>query len=130
MLKEKINKTFLELYKNKEFEKKSLLSLIKGEIDSFEKDKKKEMKDEEIIAILKIYIKNAKDSFNYTKKESYLEEAKFYETFLPELIEISIVEKEVKDLKEKGFNFWMIMKTLKEKYPWKLDLAKVSELAK
>lgn len=130
MFKEKIQNKFLEFYKNKEFVKKNLLSLIKWEIDSFEKDKKREMKDEEIIAILKIYIKNSEESFKLSWKQELFQEAELLKSFLPNLIEESIVIKEIEDLKKEWNNFWMIMKKMKERYPWQLDLGKVSELAK
>jgi len=62
-LKEKINKDYIEAFKAKNTEKKNLLSVIKGEIQTIEKNTSVEnLSDEDVTKILNKTVKSLKET--------------------------------------------------------------------
>lgn len=89
-IKEQIEKDFLEAYKSHEELKVSVLRMLKSSIKNAEIDKKTELNDSDVIAVLKKEIKQRKDSIEAYKEagraESVEQESKEMEllsSYLP-----------------------------------------------
>ncbi len=107
-LKEKIQADFKEAFKNKETERKSVLSMLNSEIKNKEIElgkQEKGLSDEEVISVIQKAVKQRKDSAQQYKqggREELVEkeeaEIKVLETYLPKQLgddEIETVVKEV-----------------------------------
>ena len=118
------------------------LRLITSEIKRFEVDNRSEVKDKDVISILKKMSKQRKDSIEAFEKanrndliENELNEIKVIEMFLPKqmdedetilIIKNIIQENNYASLKEMG----ALMKIIKEKYTGKIDMGLVGKIAK
>lgn len=117
---EKIKKDFIDAMKNKNIKKKTLLWLIKSEIDLIEKERK--ATDADAIKSIKKLLKWINDSLNYKKEDTdLLNEKEILEKYLPkELSKDEIIKILNENFKENN-NIWLIMKYFKENYEWRID---------
>jgi len=90
-IKDQIEKNYIDAYKSREELKISVLRLVKSALKNEEISKKKELSEDEVIAVLKREAKQRKDSIEEFKKGNKLEAAKkegselsIIESYLPE----------------------------------------------
>ena len=107
-LKEKINADFMSAMREKNVVVKNLLSVIKGEIQTIEKNTKVEaLSDEEIVKILNKSVKSIKE----TADENMSIELGVLESYLPKMLSREEITDKIKQLKESGVdNIGGIMK--------------------
>lgn len=89
-LKEKINRDFLEAYKNKEMNKKTFLGVLKGAIQTQE-GKMVESTDENVLKVVKSFEKGIKETIEVKRKmgenvDEQIAELSYLESYLPELM--------------------------------------------
>jgi uncharacterized protein YqeY len=114
-LKEKINKDYLEAFKAKNTVAKNLLSVIKGEIQTIEKNTGVEiLSDEDITKILNKSVKNLKEtlaSVSSEKAESVQLELNIVEAYLPKQLSVEEIQSKIDALVASGVkNMGQIMK--------------------
>lgn len=118
-LKEKISKDYIEAFKAKNAISKSLLSTVKGEITTQEKNLMvSNLPDEEVIKILNKFAKNLKENvriLSETSNTSALDSAKselvIVESYLPKEMSREEIRNKVKELINSGAtNIGAIMK--------------------
>lgn len=126
LLKEKINKDFMEAFKNKEMDKKNFLGLLKGEIQN-EISRSGKDDDGTVLGI----VKKMEKSLKQTNTEESLIELSYLEPYLPQLMgeeEITtIVEKLIS---EGNDNIGSIMKVFNIEHSGKADNKLVSQVIK
>lgn len=90
-LKEQIEHDFIDAYKNREELKISVLRLVKSALKNEEISKRKELTEDEVVAVLKREAKQRKDSIEEFRKADKLEAAQkeesellIIESYLPE----------------------------------------------
>ena len=137
MLKEKINNDYMIAFKNKQSTAKTVLSVIKGEIQTQEKkDNVQHLSDENVLKIINKMVKSLKETLTGLSKMSGREELtqqtkdelSIMETYHPkELTSDEINEKLDKIIASGANNIGMIMK---EFVNLPVDKKIVSELAK
>jgi uncharacterized protein YqeY len=119
MLKEKINSDYLKAFKEKNAVTKSLLSVVKGEIQTLEKNTGVDnLSDEDVIKILKKVQKSLKETISsISNKEEGVElsnatfELMIVEGYLPKELSREDITKKILELKESGItNIGQIMK--------------------
>lgn len=119
MLKEKINSDYLKAFKEKNAVTKSLLSVVKGEIQTLEKNTGVDnLSDEDVIKILKKVQKSLKETISsISNKEEGVElsnatfELIIVEGYLPKELSREDITKKILELKESGItNIGQIMK--------------------
>lgn len=127
-LKEQISKDFLTAFKQK-LPSKTLLTTLKGEIQTAEKNLKSEsISDEEVIKILNKFAKNLKETLKLKEDESLEAELAVIESYLPKLMSEEEIQLKINELIEKGItNLGLIMK---EFSTLPADKKMVSELVK
>lgn len=135
-LKEKINKDYIEAFKAKNNVKKNLLSVIKGEIQTIEKNTGVEnLSDEDVIKILNKTVKSLKetmvsliDSQNVEKILTVKNELVIVDSYLPKQLSIEEIQSKIDSLVASGLkNMGMIMKEFNS---LPADKKLVSELVK
>jgi len=131
-LKEKINKDYLEAFKAKNTVAKNLLSVIKGEIQTIEKNIGVEnLSDEDVTKILNKSVKSLKEnlaSVSGEKAESVQLELNIVESYLPKQLSIEEIQSKIDALVASGVkNLGQIMK---EFSTLPADKKVVSEIAK
>ncbi len=109
-LKETIIVDFKQAFKDKDLEKKSVLSMIRSEIKNREIDLKigeEDLGDDDVMALIKTALKQRKDSANQFKEggrddlvEKELAEAVILEAYLPEQMSDEEIKAEVKKIIE------------------------------
>jgi uncharacterized protein YqeY len=82
LLREQISKDYMIAFKAKNTVAKGLLSVVKGEIQTIEKNKVRELTDEEVMAILLKTAKSLKETIKYGGLQAKLELA-IIESYLP-----------------------------------------------
>jgi uncharacterized protein YqeY len=137
MLKEKINNDYMIAFKNKQSTAKTVLSVIKGEIQTQEKkDNVQHLSDENVLKIINKMVKSLKETLTGLSKMSDREELaqqtkdelSIMEAYLPkELTSNEINEKLDKIIASGANNIGMIMKEFAN---LPVDKKIVSELAK
>jgi uncharacterized protein YqeY len=137
MLKEKINNDYMIAFKNKQSTAKTVLSVIKGEIQTQEKkDNVQHLSDENVLKIINKMVKSLKETLTGLSKMSGREELtqqtkdelSIMETYLPkELTSDEINEKLDKIIASGANNIGIIMKEFAN---LPVDKKIVSELAK
>jgi len=119
MLKEQINSDYLKAFKEKNVISKSLLSVIKGEIQTLEKNTGVDnLSDDEVVKILKKVQKSLKETISsISNKEEGDElsaatlELMIVEAYLPKEMSREDITKKILELKENGItNIGQIMK--------------------
>jgi uncharacterized protein YqeY len=95
ILKERINADYMSAFKNKNTIAKNLLSVIKGEIQTIEKNTGTEnLSDEEVIKILNKTKKSLDETISKFFSDQVNEEISILESYLPkQMSEHEIVEK-------------------------------------
>jgi uncharacterized protein YqeY len=95
MLKEKISADYMSAFRNKNTVAKNLLSVIKGEIQTLEKNAGAEnLSDEEVIKILNKTKKSLDETISKFFSDQVNEEISILESYLPkQMSEHEIVEK-------------------------------------
>jgi uncharacterized protein len=131
-LKEKINKDYLEAFKAKNTVAKNLLSVIKGEIQTIEKNTGvANLSDEDVTKILNKSVKSLKETLNSVsgeKVESIQFELNIIESYLPTQLSVEEIQSKIDALVASGVkNMGQIMK---EFSTLPADKKIVSELAK
>lgn len=102
-LKEKINKDFIKAFKERNKVNKSLLSVIKSEIQKIEKDKKlDELSDEEVTKILNKLAKSLKETISISNDEQSKIELSIIEGYLPKQMSKEEITEKVQSLIDSG----------------------------
>jgi uncharacterized protein YqeY len=113
MLKEKINADFITAMKNKEQVKKNLLSVIRGEIQTMEKNMggNTVILDNDITNILNKIAKSLRESIKTSPTDELNEELTIVESYLPKQMtqeEITIIVRQL--IEEKDLNIAEVMR--------------------
>lgn len=138
-LKEQINKDYMTAFKTKDVVAKNLLSVIKGEIQTIEKNTGSvELSDEEVTKILQKTVKSLKDTIsviesgNTTDNESSLtktkQELEIASGYLPKQMSKEEIKNKVLDLRQMGIT--QIGSIMKEFSNLPADKKIVSEVIK
>lgn len=102
-LKEKISKDYMTAFKEKNAVSKNLLSVIKGEVQTVEKNKSVEnLSDEDVMKILTKTAKSLKETISLTNDEKSKLELSILEDYLPKLMSKDEVTQKVSDLVNSG----------------------------
>jgi uncharacterized protein YqeY len=103
MLKEKINADYMTAFKSKNVLAKNLLSVIKGEIQTTEKNVGVEtLSDEEVTKILNKTVKSLKETQSKAPTVQTAEELFIVESYLPKQMTAEEIEMKIDDLIEFG----------------------------
>lgn len=110
-LKEKISKDFVKAFKEKDVLRKSLLSTVKGEIQTIEKNQGVEtLSDEEVLKILNKFAKSLKENVSLGDENSE-KELSVIQEYLPKEMSQSEIESKVSEIIGNGAsNIGQIMK--------------------
>lgn len=110
-LKQQIQKDYLDAFKSKNVTVKNLLSVIKGEIQTIEKNTGTvDLSDEDIIKILNKTAKSLKEMVN-SGSETATVELQIIENYLPKQMTKEEIETKISELVSKGVtNLGQIMK--------------------
>lgn len=127
-LKERINSEFVTAFKEKNTLKKSLLSVVKGEIQTSEKNLNvQDMNDEDVLKILNKFAKSIRENIDLGD-ESAKSELEIIQSYLPKEMTESEIQIKVNEIVQSGVtNIGQIMK---EFTGLQVDKRKVSEIAK
>jgi uncharacterized protein YqeY len=102
-LKEKISKDYMTAFKEKNTVSKNLLSVIKGEIQTVEKNKSVEnLSDEDVMKILTKTAKSLKETISLTNDEKSKLELSILDNYLPKLMSKDEVTQRVSELVNSG----------------------------
>lgn len=115
MLKDKINQDYMEAFKAKDTLKKNLLSVVKGEIQTIEKNQGiSNLPDEEVVKILNKTAKSLREIFVTDNSEVLTNvrlELDIIESYLPKQMTQEEITEKIKSLIEEGAsNMGEIMK--------------------
>ena len=95
MLKQEIKDKSIEFLKSGEGNKTTKLKTVLGEIQQAELSSNKELSDQEVINIIKKFIKNINDTIVHIKDEAKIkefeEEIELYKVYLPEILEDHVI---------------------------------------
>lgn len=128
MLKEQINKDYMTAFKNKDVVSKNLLSVIKGEIQTLEKNNNVEnLSDEEVTKILNKSVKSLKEMI-LSGSEQAKTELSILESYLPKQMSREEVTQKVTELLNSGVT--QIGAVMKEFATLPVDKKMVSEVVK
>jgi hypothetical protein len=111
-LKEKISADYMTAFKAKDSVAKNLLSVIKGEIQTIEKNSGIDnMPDEDVIKILNKTVKSLKETLNVSDSVDTKLELAIVEAYLPKQLSKEEIFNKVTELKNSGVtNIGQIMK--------------------
>ena len=141
-MREKILKDIMSSMKNKDKDKLSVLRMVKGAIQLEEINKKKELDDNEVIAVISKQIKTRRESIVEFKKgnrndlvEQTEKEIEILNEYMPEQLSDAEIEKIISDVFEEikpksTSDMGKIMKCLTPKLTGKADMSMVSKLVK
>jgi len=136
-LKEQINKNYIEAFKSKNVVEKNLLSVIKGEIQTVEKNTGVEnLQDEDVIKILNKFVKSLKETLKSLSPvdgngENLVQtavELAIVECYLPKQLSVEEIQVKIDALVASGVN--NIGQIMKEFNSLPVDKKIVSEIAK
>jgi uncharacterized protein YqeY len=132
-LKEKINSDYIEAFKAKNTIKKNLLSVIKSEIQTLEKNSQiQNLTDEDVIKILNKTSKSLKETLSLIsdsdKISSVKAELNLVESYLPKQLSVEEIQVKIDALVASGVN--NIGQIMREFSSLPADKKIVSELAK
>jgi uncharacterized protein YqeY len=110
-LKERVNADYLKAFKEKNTVAKNLLSVVKGEIQTIEKNKGiASLSDEDVIKILNKIAKSLKETINAGSEQAKIE-LEIVESYLPKQMSKEEITYKVKELVSSGIkNIGAIMK--------------------
>ena len=141
-MRERILKDLMTSMKNKDKEKLSVLRMVKGAIQLEEINKKKELDDNEVIAVISKQIKSRRESiaeFQKGNRTDLIEEAEKEINILNEYMPEQLSEEEVEKIIDAAFSeinpqgpsdMGKIMKNITPKLTGKADMSMVSKLVK
>ena len=110
-LKERVNADYLKAFKEKNTVAKNLLSVVKGEIQTIEKNTgSASLSDEDVIKILNKTAKSLKETINAGSEQAKIE-LEIVESYLPKQMSKEEITSKVKELVGSGVtNIGAIMK--------------------
>jgi uncharacterized protein YqeY len=126
-LREQINKDYMTAFKNKNTVAKNLLSVVKGEIQTIEKNVGGELNDEDVLKILQKSAKSLKEMFA-SGSEQAKEELTIIEAYLPKQMSKDEVTQRVTELINSGIT--QMGAIMKEFASLPADKKMVSEVVK
>ena len=141
-MRERILKDLMTSMKNKDKEKLSVLRMVKGAIQLEEINKKKELDDNEVIAVISKQIKSRRESiveFQKGNRTDLIEEAEKEINILNEYMPEQLSKEEVEKIIDAAFSeinpqgpsdMGKIMKNITPKLTGKADMSMVSKLVK
>ena len=141
-MRERILKELMQAMKAQDKERLSVLRMVKGAIQLEEINKKKELSDDEVIAVISKQIKTRKESIEEFKKgnrEDLVTQTENEVTILSEYMPEQLSEEEIIKIIEDAFNevnpqapsdMGKIMKTVTPKLTGKADMTFVSKTVK
>jgi uncharacterized protein YqeY len=126
-LKEKINAEFTQAYKERNFKKKDLLSVVKAEISRGEAGLKT-FSDSDVIQLIKKLVESNK----IVGSDDAIVENAILEAYLPKQMDSELIRKEIQHFVsfEGNQNIGKIMKHFKDNYEGQYDGKIVSAIAK
>lgn len=128
-LKEKINADFMTAFKSKNMVAKSILSVVKGEIQNVEKNIGSDnLSDAEVTKILTKTVKSLKETISLTNDEKSKSELAILEIYLPKQMSKEEVTAKVSELVNSGIT--QIGAIMKEFSTLPADKKMVSEVIK
>lgn len=128
-LKEKINADFMTAFKSKNTVAKSILSVVKGEIQTVEKNTGSDnLSDAEVIKILTKTVKSLKETISMANDEKSKLELAIVEVYLPKQMSKEEVTAKVTELVNSGIT--QIGAIMKEFATLPADKKMVSEVIK
>jgi uncharacterized protein YqeY len=128
-LKEKINADFMTAFKSKNMVAKSILSVVKGEIQNVEKNIGSDnLSDVEVTKILTKTVKSLKETISLTNDEKSKSELSILEVYLPKQMSKEEVTTKVTELVNSGIT--QIGAIMKEFATLPADKKMVSEAIK
>jgi uncharacterized protein YqeY len=102
-LKQKINADYMSAFKSKNTVAKNLLSVIKGEIQTIEKNSGIEnLSDDDVTKILNKTVKSLKETNASFPSEQTAEELSIVESYLPKQMGEQEIKEKIKELVEGG----------------------------
>lgn len=128
MLAVTIKEAFSQAFREKNFAKKNLLGLIKGDILLLEKETGKEAEDAQVVKLLKKYLKGIEESLAIKADDKLVSEKQILEAFLPTLLskqEIETILDSLEDLSLRN-----VMTYFATHYSGRVDNKLVSELVR
>ena len=129
MIKEKINQDYLEAFKSRNTVAKNLLSVVKGEIQTVEKNTGTDsLSDEAVLKILNKTAKNLKETISLSGDEKSKIELSIIELYLPKQMSYEEVGAKILEIVSAGGN--NIGSIMKEFASLSADKQMVSEVAK
>lgn len=141
-MRERILKELMQAMKAQDKEKLSVLRMVKGAIQLEEINKKKELSDDEVIAVISKQIKTRKESITEFKKGSrddLVEQTEKEINILSEYMPAQLSKEEIIKVIDDAFNevnpqapsdMGKIMKTITPKLTGKADMTFVSKTVK
>ena len=141
-MRERILNDLVQAMKNKDKETLSVLRMVKGAIQLEEINKKQELKDEDVIAVLSKQIKTRKESileFEKANRTDLIDQAKSEIEILNKYMPEQLSEEEVMDIINKAFDtvkpekpsdMGKIMGTVTPILKGKADMSMVSKIIK
>lgn len=128
-LKTKINEDYMNAMKNRDSLKKNILSVVKGEIQTIEKNTSVEcLSDEEVIKILNKTAKSLKEVIGINNDEESTQQLVIIESYLPKNLSKEEIENIVDELISNGIN--NIGAIMKHFSSFQVDRKLVSEVLK
>jgi len=128
-LKTKINEDYMNAMKNRDSLKKNILSVVKGEIQTIEKNTSVDcLSDEEIIKILNKTAKSLKEVISINNDEESTQQLVIIESYLPKNLSKEEIENIVDELNSNGIN--NIGAIMKHFSSFQVDRKLVSEVLK
>lgn len=111
-LKELISKNYMQAFKEKNVVAKNLLSVVKGEIQTIEKNTGTEnLSDEEVLKILNKTAKSLKETIEKTGDQESKLQLEIVESYLPKQLSKEEIVEKVNEIVESGItNIGLIMK--------------------
>lgn len=129
MIKEQINKDYITAFKSKNTVVKNLLSVVKGEIQTVEKNTGVDnLSDEDVLKILTKTSKSLKETISLSDSEQAKEELTIIESYLPKQMSKEEVTQKVTELVNSGIT--QIGAIMKEFAQLPADKKMVSEVVK
>lgn len=102
-LKERIDKDYIEAFKNRDIIKKTLLSVIKGEIQTIEKNTMVDnLSDDEVIKILNKSVKSLNEMIKTKNDEQSIVELEIIQSYLPKQMDDIEILVKISELVDDG----------------------------
>lgn len=124
-LKEQINADFMTAFKNQDKERKTLLGVLKGEIQL--QESKTNVTDEVVLGI----VRKLEKSLLQMNTEESLKELEYIKPYLPAMMSESLIKEKVQTYINSGITtFGQIMSEFNKRYKGQVDNKILSEIIK